>query len=290
MIRQTSVELHWPRTRDADIKVLKDTESGVIFLAETIEVESHYGQKTIGKLDRSEVATRDGLQRLTRNDDDARRLAQTSELIRGKRVCDFGTGRGLFLDDALSLTTDVTGIEIRKDLRDLISDRLGARGQIAASLADTAGDFDLVTLFHVLEHIPDQLQILADVEKAMKPGGTLFIEVPHARDFLSEELAITEYRDFTYWSEHLVLHTQDSLRTYLAASGFTDIKVDYFQRYGYANHLHWQMERKPGGHAHFAHLSSEALDAAYRAHLATLGRTDTLIATARKPNKSCLGK
>lgn len=274
---------HWPRTRDSDIPVLKDPESGIIFLSEALEVESHYGQKTIGKKQASEVPTKNGVITLKRHEDADRRLEQTSSLLKNKRVCDFGTGRGLFLDDALTLTGDVTGIEIRQDLRDLIDGRLEGRAGLAGSLSETSGSFDLVTLFHVLEHLPDQLGILREIREALAPGGTVFIEVPHAADFLAEEMALPEYRDFIYWSEHLVLHTTNSLKAYLEATGFCDIEIQNFQRYGYANHLYWLRERKPGGHEHYDHLTSADLDQSYRAHLARLGRADTLIAIARRP-------
>lgn len=276
----SSVELLWPRTRDAEIPVLRDRKSGVIFLASIPDLDSHYDEKVIGKSASAEVATRSGLLRLKRNDDLERRLSQTSTLLQGADLCDFGTGQGQFLDEALERCRSVTGVEIRDDLRSMICDRLGGEISLLRSLAGRTAQFDLVTLFHVLEHIPDQLETLREIRSALRPDGTIFVEVPHARDFLIAEMQLPDFYDFTFWSEHLVLHTKKSLTAFLQEAGYTDIRVKGFQRYGFANHLHWIRHHRPGGHEAFRHLSSADMDAAYCAHLESLDRTDTLIATA----------
>lgn len=276
----SGVELLWPHTRDSDIPVLRDRNSGVIFLAAIPDLDSHYGAKSIGKNASAEVTTRSGLLTLRRNDDLERRLEQTAPLLAGADLCDFGTGQGQFLDAALGHCRSVAGVEIRDDLRELIAGRLGDKAAVLRSLGERKADFDVVTMFHVLEHIPDQLATLREIRTALRPGGTLFVEVPHARDFLITEMQLPEFCDFTFWSEHLVLHTKESLAAFLHEAGFTDIRVNGFQRYGFANHLHWIRHHRPGGHEAFGHLSSAEMDEAYGAHLRHLDRTDTLIATA----------
>lgn len=43
-----------------------------------------------------------------------------------------------------------------------------------------ASTFDHITLAHVLEHVPSPLILLAQLFAWLKPGGTLFVEVPNA--------------------------------------------------------------------------------------------------------------
>jgi SAM-dependent methyltransferase len=52
----------------------------------------------------------------------------------------------------------------------------------AATLADDQWHeaFDHITLAHVLEHVPDPAALLRRLFGWLKPGGTLFIEVPNA--------------------------------------------------------------------------------------------------------------
>lgn len=276
------VEVLWPRTRDTDIPVLRDRETGVCFLSEQPDLNTHYAEKTIGKKKQAEVQTRTGLIELKRNDDLQRRLDQTQQLATGKAVCDFGTGMGHYLTEVRHFASSLTGVEIRQDYIEIINERLGSQVEMVRDLSESKYQFDFVTLFHVLEHIPDQLAVLSSIFAKLKPGGQVFIEVPHARDYLSDKLAHPEYRDFIYWSEHLVLHTRQSITAFLKQSGFDEIRVSGFQRYGYANHLYWLRHEKPGGHEHFAHMSCPEFDAHYAAFLGQQDATDTLIATAKK--------
>ena len=45
--------------------------------------------------------------------------------------------------------------------------------------ADVPGDFDFVTLVHVLEHVPEPAQFLASLGAKLVCGGNLMVEVPH---------------------------------------------------------------------------------------------------------------
>jgi SAM-dependent methyltransferase len=42
------------------------------------------------------------------------------------------------------------------------------------------GEFDLITIFHVLEHVPDPRAALARLSAWLRPGGHLYVEVPNA--------------------------------------------------------------------------------------------------------------
>jgi SAM-dependent methyltransferase len=137
-----------------------------------------------------------------------------------------------------------------------------------------------VTLFHVFEHLDDPLASLRLIGRALRPGGRLVVEVPHARDFLLSFADLDAFKQFTFWSEHLILHTRRSLEVFLRAAGFVDVIVEGFQRYPLANHLHWLAKGQPGGQHHWAPLLDADVDRAYAAMLARLDVTDTLIATA----------
>lgn len=50
----------------------------------------------------------------------------------------------------------------------------------ASSLADEGRRFDVVTLYHVLEHIPRPLEVFGDFVRLLEPGGLLVVEVPNA--------------------------------------------------------------------------------------------------------------
>ena len=110
------------------------------------------------------------------------------------------------------------------------------------------------------------------------------MEVPHARDFLIDFVGLESFKRFTLWSEHLILHTRESLGCFLRKAGFTAVVVEGLQRYPLANHLHWLAKGQPGGHVHWRFLREPALDAAHAAQLIRLDMSDTLFASAMRPH------
>ena len=58
------------------------------------------------------------------------------------------------------------------------------------------------------------------------------------------------------------------------------MKIQYFQRYNFSNHLGWFLQRKPGGHNFYKKIVNENLNKSYCNNLIRLGQTDTLIAVA----------
>lgn len=122
----------------------------------------------------------------------------------------------------------------------------------------------MLVLFHVLEHLPDPLTTLAALKKKMVSSGTFIFEVPHANDFLISVAKNEHFKQFTLWSQHLILHTRDSLTRMLKYVGLKKIKIDYVQRYPLSNHLNWLANGKPGGHtSDFSIIDNDNLNETY---------------------------
>ena len=89
---------------------------------------------------------------------------------------------------------------------------------------------------------------------------------------------------FTLWSQHLVLHTRDSLRRLIHHSDFELDVIKNTQRYPIANHLGWLKNGRPGGHvSEFSFLNDIELQRAYSNALAKLDLSDTLTLVATVP-------
>ena len=65
------------------------------------------------------------------------------------------------------------------------------------ALQETPGQFDMISLVHVLEHISHPLELLATVSGKLKPGGFVFIEVPDAERNPFDLLIVDHVSHFT---------------------------------------------------------------------------------------------
>ncbi|MBC8267414.1 MAG: class I SAM-dependent methyltransferase [Rhodospirillaceae bacterium] len=286
LVSTDCIEIIHHRTRDMEIPVLVDRQTRVIFLGE-IPGQRFYTEAGDGSdLDGDEHLSHTiegGVVRSKKLEDEERRLDQFLSLLENRSLCDFGTGHGLFLDQCVGVASKVSGVELRLECISDIDRRLGDAVQVKPTFSDFVESFDVVTMFHVLEHLEDQLVHLRDAWERLKSGGVIIVEIPHARDFLIEQMELEAFYDFGFWSEHLILHTQGSIDHYLQAAGFVDIEITPFQRFGYANHLYWLRHGKPGGHEIYKDIPTEEFDRAYKNFLCQRNWSDTLIAIAKKP-------
>ena len=277
-INLDTVKLFSKHTRDnPDLNVYIDTNSGVIFIKDFFvghnEYQSGSYKNDSRNLDFNEYENYEDKQ------DSERRLTDFKDYINNKKVCDFGCGKGSFLRLAKEHANSVYGVEIQENYISLL-EKNGIK--CTDSISKLKTKFDSIFLFHTLEHLPNQLEVLVSLKKYLNIGGNLIIEVPHANDFLLKNLEIKEFKEFTLWSQHLILHTKKSLTKFLSISGFRDIEIFGVQRYNIANHFGWLKNKTPGGHkSKLANLETSELSAEYTEALKQIDATDTIIAIAK---------
>ena len=96
-------------------------------------------------------------------------------------LLDVGAGTGDFLKVAKEKGWQVHGMEPNKNAANLALEK-GI--DLKASLNDFEGkQFDVVTLWHVLEHIPDLEETILKLAALVKPQGALIIAVPNFKSF-----------------------------------------------------------------------------------------------------------
>ncbi len=276
---EKAIEMFYPSVRDRDdVSIMRCKKSGVIFTSTSEHMDlSHYEEKP--DFDYWKEADRKKAL-IDRYEDDARRKEQFLSLISGKKWLDVGTGTGGVLDLLGPFANRVVAVEPQQTA----CQALKKEGyEVHADISQVPyNDFDIITLFHVFEHLIAPLDLLQNAYDKLKVGGKIIIEVPHANDFLFSFLDLEEFKKFTFWSEHLVLHNRSSLTAFLTKANFKNTVISGFQRYNLANHLHWLKEKKPSGHILWSMLSTDQLDCAYSNMLQKIDRTDTLIAVAEK--------
>ncbi len=274
---EDSIIAYFPKVRDRDdISVFKCTKSEVIFLSGSDHAEIDYYNKKEnfkywGAGDRKAAI-------LSESEDTQRRYEQFKVMVANKKWLDIGTGAGGILDQLSPIAAKTSAVEPQEEPRKILSE-IGYKIYRSVNEVEE-NDFEVITLFHVLEHFTDPINMLKIIRSKMAKGGKIIIEVPHAKDFLLSFLNNDAFKAFTFWSEHLILHTKESLNAFLRIAGFSNISVNGFQRYPLANHLYWLAHHKPGGHVIWKRLNTPALDAAYSDMLSGINSTDTLIAIA----------
>lgn len=107
--------------------------------------------------------------------------------------------------------------------------------------------YDIICAFQVMEHVEDPVTFLKTLKAAMRPGGTLFVEVPNLRDPLLSIWDVPTYRKFFYHSAHVHYFTEASLRQVAQSAGFAgdQVHIGFTQDYNLFNHLHWIMNDGP---------------------------------------------
>ncbi len=274
IIQESRLELYHPRVRDrSDISVLRDPATEVIVLSRVDHItEDYYDERK----EKNTYTVHENELFSPKLEDNLRRAKDIGRYIRNKRWLDVGSGLGGMLDEMANEASWAAGVELNKE-RSAVARRKGHK--IFEDLADIEpGSLEIITLFHVLEHIPDPIKFLTTLKPLLRPGGILLLEVPHARDALFTLYDCEPFKSFTFWSEHLLLHTRSSLCKIIKEAGYHEPEVVGFQRYPLANHLYWLSQGRPGGHEQWQLLSRGSVDSEYQACLAAMDRTDTLLA------------
>jgi 2-polyprenyl-3-methyl-5-hydroxy-6-metoxy-1,4-benzoquinol methylase len=110
-----------------------------------------------------------------------RRLKKLSRYSSKGRLLDIGTGYGQFLHHARPFFTEVNGTEVSESAISLAKEKYGL--SLLAGQAEELGlpsqSFDTITLFHVLEHVPDPGKLVNVCHGLLRAQGILVIAVPN---------------------------------------------------------------------------------------------------------------
>lgn len=108
-------------------------------------------------------------------------LSQNCSLPARGRLLDVGCGNGAFLKIASEYLPDWTlaGTEVSGKYQAMVQAIPGVEALFTCALDLVPGAFDVITLVHVLEHIPSPIVFLTMILGKLHPNGILFVEVPN---------------------------------------------------------------------------------------------------------------
>lgn len=140
------------------------------------------------------------------------------------KLLDIGCGTGDFLEVAKKHGWEITGIEPNKDARDIAAKKTNSLIYDTVALNDfEANSFDVITLWHVLEHLPNLEMHVKLFNHLLKPNGLLIIAVPNYNSFDSKH-----YKEF--WAaydvpRHLWHFSQNSIKSLFGKENLKVVKT-----------------------------------------------------------------
>lgn len=138
-----------------------------------------------------------------------------------QKALDIGASTGVLLkafQDAFN--SEIVGVEPGDAYRAYAENNgIPMVGSLEDLIKSNQGKFDLVSMIHVLEHIPDPVDMVRLIrQELLKDSGVLLLEVPNFYSHESYELA------------HLVCYTPHTLQQTLRQAGY---HVFFFHRHGF---------------------------------------------------------
>jgi len=102
-------------------------------------------------------------------------------------LLDIGCGTGDFLVTCQKDGWKVKGIEPNDKARDLSGKKLEKKelvsNDIHSLLESHQGKFDAITMWHVLEHVPNLMEYIQQLKLLLKPDGLIVIAVPNFKSY-----------------------------------------------------------------------------------------------------------
>lgn len=117
-------------------------------------------------------------------------LVKTNNLVKNtksnnnSKLLDIGCGTGDFIVACNNANFNVVGVEPNKNAREITHTKLQkSNAQIFENLTEINTKFDVITMWHVLEHVPNLTEYISQLKKLLQPNGTILIAVPNYKSF-----------------------------------------------------------------------------------------------------------
>ncbi|MAG32385.1 MAG: hypothetical protein CL908_16000 [Deltaproteobacteria bacterium] len=146
--------------------------------------------------------------------------------VSGGCLLDVGCAGGEFLIEAFPYF-DVRGVEVTEESAARARKR-GLSISVAADLSELVAEgrrFDVITLWDVIEHLPDPLGVLRQARALLRPGGALYMTTGDAASFVAR-ISGKRWHLLTP-PLHLFFFTPSSIGWMLERAGFSSPKISY---------------------------------------------------------------
>ncbi|QYJ69027.1 class I SAM-dependent methyltransferase [Flavobacterium litorale] len=148
------------------------------------------------------------------------KLVQQFKPQKGK-LLDIGAGTGDFLLAAKQSGWDITGIEPSQKAKNIAQNKGVVFTDDLASIPDAS--LDALTLWHVLEHVPDVAKQITELKRIIKPDGVIVVAVPNFKSYDAKYYG-------TYWAaydvpRHLWHFSKTAIKKLFGMQGMQVVKI-----------------------------------------------------------------
>jgi 2-polyprenyl-3-methyl-5-hydroxy-6-metoxy-1,4-benzoquinol methylase len=156
----------------------------------------------------------------------ARRLQEIERLVPTGRLLDVGCALGFFLEEARRRGWAVEGIDISAHAIQYAQDRLGLPAQVG-TLGDARlakDSFDVITLWDVIEHLPNPVAELGVCRDLLRPGGLLVLSTPDLESWVAK-ITGPRWMGFKLADEHIYYFSRKTITLALEKAGFEMVEI-----------------------------------------------------------------
>ena len=185
------------------------------------EFDKYYLSKKYQSHNSSNYSVLNLLYNLVKKRSFKQKTALFNKEIKNQKILDIGAGTGDFLLYCKNKGLNITGVEPNENARK----KAESKGIILQDRLDKVvkKKFNIITLWHVLEHIPNLYESIEQIKSLLSEKGQLFIAVPNFKSYDAQY-----YKEF--WAaydvpRHLWHFSQQSIKTLFSSANMKVTRV-----------------------------------------------------------------
>ena len=211
---------------DGDFKIVKCSGCGLVYLQnvpEESEIYEDYYEIKFSKDDYSIDSKYDFLAEIYAIN--RQRLCFLKKYRKKGKLLDVGCGSGLFMKAVSDQGYDIYGIDVSSKALSFARDefKLDVQEKSLNDLIKENRRFDIITLWHVLEHFINPVEELEKIRTLLNENGVCLIEVPNYNS-IKFKLSNNKWKGGNHPLYHRTFFTSKTLKETIQERGFSATK------------------------------------------------------------------